>query len=206
MKAACSGAAFEGDSGGKIMTDNDSTLAADKAALRPRAAEARAVAFAALGPWAADTALRAALLSHRGKVLAGYLPMRTELSPLAGMAAHDGPVCVPVIAGRGQALRFRAWMPGGALVPGGFGTSVPASGAWLVPELLIVPLLAFDARFHRLGYGGGFYDRTLAALRAGGGCTALGLGFVAQGMTAVPVGPHDAPLDGIVTEAGLRLP
>ena len=187
------------------MTDCDSTLAAQKAALRAQAAQARAVAFAALGAGAADAALRAALLPHRGTVLAGYLPMRTELSPLAAMAAHDGPVCVPVVTGRGQALRFRAWAPGTALVPGVFGTSVPAAGDWLEPTVLIVPLLAFDARFYRLGYGGGFYDRTLAALRAGGGCMALGLAYAAQGVAAVPVGPHDAPLDGIVTEARLQL-
>jgi 5-formyltetrahydrofolate cyclo-ligase len=186
------------------MTDSDSVLVAQKALLRGQAAQARATAFAALGAGAADAALRAALVPYRGKVLAGYLPMRSETSPLAAMAAHDGPICVPVVIARGQPLRFRAWTPGAALEPGGFGTSVPVEGAWMVPEVLIVPLLAFDTRLYRLGYGGGFYDRTLAALRAAGGCTALGLGFAAQRMARVPTGLHDAPLDGVVTEAGLQ--
>src|SRR5690606_13206435 len=106
------------------------------------------------------------LAPHRGKVLAGYMAMRTEIDPTPAMAAHDGPGCVPVIVAAGQPLRFRQWSPGCRMVAGTFGALVPEEGAWLEPEVLIVPLLSFDRRGFRLGYGGGFYDRTLEGLRA----------------------------------------
>jgi 5-formyltetrahydrofolate cyclo-ligase len=114
-------------------------------------------------------------------------------------------VCVPVIAGRGLPLRFREWRPGVALEPGPFRVLVPAEGDWLVPDLLIVPLLAFDDGLHRLGYGGGFYDRTLAALRAAGPVEAVGFAYAAQAAATLPLEPTDAALDRLVTEAGLRV-
>jgi hypothetical protein len=86
------------------------------------------------------------LAGQGGRVLAGYMPMRTEIDPLPAMAAHRGPVGVPVIPGPAMPLKFREWTPGCALVPGAFGALIPAEGAWLEPEVLIVPLLAFDAR------------------------------------------------------------
>lgn len=137
-------------------------------------------------------------------MLAGYMPMRGEADPLPAMAAHRGGVCVPVIVARGAPLAFRAWTPDAAMVAGDFGALVPAEGAWCVPEVLIVPLLAFDGRGMRLGYGGGFYDRTLAGLRAGGAVLAVGLAFGAQEVPEVPTEPTDAPLDAVLTEAGLR--
>ena len=177
------------------------SLAAQKAAARRVAFAVRKVAFLA-GQGAAASVLAACLRDHAGKVLAGYIPMRTEVDPLPAMAAHAGPVCVPVVTGPGQPLRFRAWTPDCALVAGGFGTLVPAEGAWLDPQVLIVPLLCFDRRGFRLGYGGGFYDRTLQALRARQDVLAVGFAFAAQEVAEVPIEPTDQPLDAIVTEHG----
>jgi 5-formyltetrahydrofolate cyclo-ligase len=90
------------------------------------------------------------------------------------------------------------------MVPGEFGALIPADGAWLQPEVLIVPLVGFDARGYRLGYGGGFYDRTLEALRARGPVLAVGFAFAGQEMPSVPIEPTDQKLDVIVTESGVR--
>jgi len=177
------------------------SLAALKAAARSAALARRKAAFAARRPDDA-AALAAVLAAHAGKVLAGYMPMRTEIDPVPAMAGHAGPVGVPVITGAGQALCFRAWTPDVAMVAGAFGALIPEAGDWLVPRVLIVPLLAFDRRGYRLGYGGGFYDRTLEVLRAQGPVTAIGFGFAAQEVDLVPVEATDQRLDLIVTEAG----
>jgi 5-formyltetrahydrofolate cyclo-ligase len=113
-------------------------------------------------------------------------------------------VGVPVIMGKGLPLRFREWAPGCAMVAGEFGAEIPAEGAWLEPEVLIVPLLAFDARGFRLGYGGGFYDRTLAGLRDRHKVLAVGFAFAAQEVAHVPVDGFDQRLDLVVTEKGVR--
>lgn len=188
------------------MPDSE-TLAAAKAALRDAAAQRRAAAHAALGPDAATGQLAAVLAEYPGAVVSGYLPMRSEISPLAALAGHDGALCMPVVQGRGLPLRFRAWAPGAATVRGSFGAEIPADGAWLEPAVLVVPLLAFDARGYRLGYGGGFYDRTLAGLRATGrGVRAIGLAYAAQAVASLPVGAFDQPLDLVVTETGPVMP
>lgn len=171
-------------------------------------AEARNTAFALRKPaFAAGQGRAAELLAdflapHRMRALSGYMPMRTEIDPLPAMSAHQGPVCVPVIIGKGQALKFREWSPGCAMVPGEFGALIPAEGAWIEPEVLIVPLLAFDARGYRLGYGGGFYDRTLQALRARRPTLAIGFAFSAQEVAQVPIDENDQRLDAIITEQG----
>ena len=170
-----------------------------KAEMRKRAFVQRKAAFAAGAPQAC-AALAAELARFKGAVLAGYMPMRTEIDPLAAMAQHTGPVCVPVIAGAGQPLVFHRWTPQSVMVPGEFGALIPQVSEPLTPDVLIVPLLAFDRRGYRLGYGGGFYDRTLEALRARGRAVALGFAFAAQEMDAVPTEPTDQPLDLLVTE------
>lgn len=177
-------------------------LTAIKAAARQAAFARRQRAFDALGPDHAAL-LCDVLAPHAGKVLAGYMAMRTEISPLAAMRAHaaTGPVCVPVIQGKGVPLRFARWTPEGAMVDGPFGAQVPAMTEWLEPEVLIVPLVAFDRLGGRLGYGGGFYDRTLAALRARGPVLAVGFAFAAQEAEGLPLEVTDQPLDMIVTEA-----
>lgn len=153
---------------------------------------------------AAATAHLRALLAPMGAVaMSGYLPIRSEIDPRPAMAAHPGPVGVPVIAGPGLPLRFRRWRATSDLVPGPFGAIIPAEGEDLVPEVLIVPLLAWDAAGYRLGYGGGFYDRTLAMLRAAGPVLAVGLAYAGQRCDAVPRDGLDQRLDALVTEDGL---
>ncbi|RGP38989.1 5-formyltetrahydrofolate cyclo-ligase [Pseudotabrizicola alkalilacus] len=174
-----------------------------KAAARQAAFAVRKAAFAA-GQGQAAELLADVLAAYRGAVLAGYMPMRTEIDPLPAMAAHQGPVGVPVIPGAAQPLRFREWSTGCAMVAGAFGALIPEEGAWLEPEVLIVPLLAFDARGYRLGYGGGFYDRTLEGLRARHKVLAVGFAFAAQEVEAVPIDATDQRLDMIVTEQGVR--
>jgi 5-formyltetrahydrofolate cyclo-ligase len=181
------------------MTD----LIAEKAAARVAAFAARKVAFAR-GQGQAAEILADFLAAQRGKALAGYMPMRSEIDPLPAMAAHQGPVGVPVILGPGQALKFREWTPGCAMQEGAFKAYIPVEGAWVEPEVVIVPLVAFDARGFRLGYGGGFYDRTLEGLRARRPTIAVGFVFAAQELPEVPIEETDQRLDFIVTEAGLR--
>lgn len=174
-------------------------------------AEARRLAFArrkeayARGQGQAAEILADFLAGHGRQALSGYMPMRTEINPLAAMSAHAGPVGVPVILGKGLPLRFRQWADGAPMITGEFGALIPAEGPWIDPEVLIVPLLAFDAQGHRLGYGGGFYDRTLAGLRARGPVLAIGFAFSAQEVAQVPTEPTDQRLDAIVTETGVRL-
>lgn len=184
------------------MTDQE--LAAAKAALRS-ACKARREALE-VDREAPARRLAGLLAAHRGRVLSGYWPLGAEADPRPAMRAHAGPLCLPVVLGRGRALGFRAWAPGEALVPGAFGAMVPEAGGEVVPEVLIVPLLAFDRAGQRLGYGGGFYDRTLAGLRAQGPRLAIGLAFAAQEVASVPCEATDAPLDLIVTEAGVIVP
>ena len=175
-----------------------------KAAARAAALARRALAHAARGAQAGY--LSEVLAGHRGVPLAGYLPMRSEIDPvpaLAEAAAH-GPVGMPVIVARDAPLQFRVWTPGCTTVPGTFGAPIPQAGDWMTPEILIVPLVAFDRRGGRLGYGGGFYDRTLQALRAQGPVLAIGFAFAAQETDDLPLEATDQPLDMIVTPDGVR--
>ena len=174
-----------------------------KAAARTAAFARRKSAFSA-GQGQAAELLADVLSAHAGKVLAGYMPMRTEIDPLPAMAAHQGLVGVPVIMAAATPLKFREWAPGVAMVPGDFGALIPAEGAWVTPQVVIVPLLAFDTRGYRLGYGGGFYDRTLQGLRAKGPILAIGFAFAAQEVDAVPTDAFDQKLDLVVTEKGLH--
>jgi 5,10-methenyltetrahydrofolate synthetase len=175
-----------------------------KAEARRAAFAARKVVFGTGRDAAAQAHLRVALADYGAAPLSGYLPIRTEIDPVPVMATHPGPVGVPVIAGAGLPLDFHLWTPDCALVSGPFGAKVPEQGRAMIPRVVIVPMLAFDPRGYRLGYGGGFYDRTLARLRAAGPVTALGFAFDAQEVAEVPIDGFDQPLDGIVTESGLR--
>ena len=175
-----------------------------KVLARSEAYARRAGAFAA-GQGQAAEILADFLAGHRGKTLSGYMPMRTEIDPLPAMAAHQGPVGVPVIIAKATPLRFREWSPGVRMVEGTFKAMVPEEGAWVEPEVLIVPMLAFDARGYRLGYGGGFYDRTLERLRAKGPVLAVGFAFSAQEVAEVPTDPFDQRLNAVVTEKGVTI-
>ncbi|MCZ0960767.1 5-formyltetrahydrofolate cyclo-ligase [Paracoccus sp. EF6] len=175
----------------------------DKAALRARALAARALGG---DQEALSRHLMAALAPHGTEVLSGYWPMRGEPDPRAAMLAHAGPVCLPVVPGKAVPLVFRQW-DGEALVPGPFGTSHPPdSQPILTPTVLIVPLAGFDRRGNRIGYGGGYYDRTLQLLRETGDVTAIGLAFGVQELLEIPADPYDQPLDLIVTDGGAIQP
>ncbi len=182
-----------------------------KSAARTSAFAARKAAHAgaAAKTPAANRHLLSAIGRCAGRIIAGYMPIRTELSPLSAMEtlhAQGARLCVPVIAAPGQSLDFREWTPGCAMQPGPFGAQVPASGDWLIPDLLIVPLVAFDVRLNRLGYGGGFYDRTLERLRAAAPTYAIGFAYAAQECAELPLEPTDQPLDALVTENGTLAP
>lgn len=173
-------------------------------------AEARRAALARRATL--DPALGAALVRvvlegmppPAGAIVAGFWPMGQEidLRPLLHALQERGhAIVLPVTPRRGDPLSFRRWQPGDALERGPMGTRQPGPQAEaLTPSFLLVPLLAFDRRGYRLGYGGGYYDRTLAALP---GAVALGIGYAAQELDEVPAGPEDARLAAIATEAGL---
>ena len=148
------------------------------------------------------------LAGYRGVPMAGYMAMRTEIDPTAAMeeAAAHGPVGVPVIMGAGQPLQFRLWEPDCDLILGEFGAQIPASGDWMIPQIVVVPLVAFDRSGGRLGYGGGFYDRTLEKLRAAQPTLAIGFAYAAQEDQDLPLEPTDQTLDMIVTEQGIITP
>ncbi|WP_420010690.1 5-formyltetrahydrofolate cyclo-ligase [Tateyamaria sp.] len=177
----------------------DMTVA--KAAARKAAFAARKAAFD-LDAGGACGLLSSVLAGYRGVALAGYMPIRSEISPLPAMAeaAAHGPVCVPVIMAAGAPLRFSRWAPDGPLRDGPFGARVPETDDFLDPEIVIVPLVAFTRAGGRLGYGGGFYDRTLERLRARRATLAIGFAYGAQEAEALPLEPTDQPLDLIVTE------
>ncbi|WP_018632073.1 5-formyltetrahydrofolate cyclo-ligase [Neomegalonema perideroedes] len=181
-------------------------MAARKAALRREALARREAAFAAQGAEAAQAAARRfmAAAPARGGVWAGYWPIRSEMDPLPLLRlAHEAGsrVALPVILGKGRPLAFRLWIPDLALIEGPFGARVPPPGSPEVePDVLAIPLVAFDRSGGRLGYGGGFYDRTLADLRARKSVWACGLAFSAQESANLPQEPTDAPLDAVATE------
>ena len=155
---------------------------------------------------AARDHLLASRLHTGARVISGYRPIRTEIDPtplMAALHAADHRLCVPVIEREGLPLSFREWHPGAEMVAGAFGAEIPAEGDWLEPNLLLVPLVAFDSAGRRLGYGGGFYDRTLAGLRARRRTLAIGLAYAAQEVEAVPHDATDQTLDAVVTEHGL---
>ncbi len=177
-----------------------SDLLAAKRAAREQALSRRAVCDPACG-----ALLAAHVLKRRpppeNSVVAGFWPLPAEIDIrplLLALAERGNPVVLPVTPRRGFPLKFRRWSPGAPLLPGRFGTQHP-DGPELRPNLLFVPLLAFDRTGRRLGYGAGYYDRTLAALS---GALAIGCAFAAQEMDEVPAGPADIRLAAVATERG----
>lgn len=135
--------------------------------------------------------------------VSGYWPIRTELDPrpLIASLLHEGhQLCLPVVPGPDVRLQFRAFEDERDLVEGAFGAKTPPeSSANLEPQVLLVPMLAFDAQGYRLGYGGGYYDRTLEDLRAQHPTLAIGLAYDEQEVATVPIEPTDQRLDAMVT-------
>jgi 5-formyltetrahydrofolate cyclo-ligase len=179
-----------------------------KAALRETAIAHRN----ALDPGARAQAARRIAASElpftmrHGVIVSGWHAMGSELDPLPlllRLAGEGASLALPVIA-KGRLL-FRAWQPGEPLVGAGFGTSEPRpDAAETDPDIVLVPLLAFDRLGFRLGYGKGHYDGGLARLRAKKPIVAAGLAFAAQETAEVPTEPHDQRLDFVITESGVR--
>ena len=137
-----------------------------------------------------------------GAVVSGFWPMGTEIDirPLLRTLHQYGhEIVLPETPKRGNPLIFRLWRPGGVMVPERFGTSRP-DGPIAAPDFLLVPLLAFDRRGYRVGYGAGYYDRTLATLP---GRFRLGVAYAASELDEVPAGPYDEKLDAVATERGV---
>jgi 5-formyltetrahydrofolate cyclo-ligase len=139
-----------------------------------------------------------------GIVVSGFSPMRSEISPwplMRRLAERGARLALPVVIGRGRALVFRAWGFGEPLGSGVWGIREPLAAAPEVrPDIVIVPLAAFDRSGQRIGYGAGYYDLTLKGLRAEKRVVAVGLGFAAQEIAAVPFTPRDERLDLVLTE------
>jgi 5-formyltetrahydrofolate cyclo-ligase len=181
-----------------------------KAVLRRSARQRRGVLAPAVRAAAAETVVAALaespLLPAATGIVAGYWPVGGELDcrPLLNWFDAAGWGCaLPVVAGAAGSLRFRRWQPGAPLAAGAWGIPEPVVSAPEVrPTVVLVPLLAFDRAGHRLGQGGGHYDRTLALLRARASVLAVGLAFALQEEPALPAAPHDQPLDWVVTEVG----
>lgn len=145
-----------------------------------------------------------------GAVVSAYWPLPGEIDPrplMAALARRGARLALPVVVAPRSPLIFRAWKAGDVLEPHAVGLMEPGARApELVPDILLVPLLAIDPDGNRLGFGRGYYDRTLARLRAVGAPLAVGLAYAAQTVAAVPVDEFDQPLDWVVTEAqALRL-
>jgi 5-formyltetrahydrofolate cyclo-ligase len=140
----------------------------------------------------------------RGAVVSGFMPMKSEINPLPllkRLAAEGAKLALPVVAGRGKPLIMRAWEFGAPLEAAVWGIRQPKADAPEIdPDILIVPLAAFDRAGHRIGYGAGYYDMTIARIRAMKPVAAIGLAFAAQEADKVPTEPHDAPLDLVLTE------
>jgi 5-formyltetrahydrofolate cyclo-ligase len=172
-----------------------------KRAVRQRMLAAREAWDPSCGVALAEHALRQ-MPPPAGAVVSGFWPMGQEIDirPLL-VALHERGhrIVLPETPKRGNPLIFRLWCPDAVMVPERFGTARP-DGPLLAPDFLLVPLLAFDRRGYRVGYGAGYYDRTLAALP---GRTRLGVAYAAQELDAVPAGDYDQRLDAVATERGV---
>jgi 5-formyltetrahydrofolate cyclo-ligase len=142
--------------------------------------------------------------NSQNQIVSAFHPYLSEISTvelLAKLVAEGWTTALPIVMGKELPLMFRTWTPGEPLVSGLWDIQIPADTAPEVePDVLLVPMLAFDRKGYRLGYGGGFYDRTLAKLRAVKLVTAVGVAYAGQEIEAVPRDQHDQPLDWIMTE------
>jgi 5-formyltetrahydrofolate cyclo-ligase len=139
-----------------------------------------------------------------GTVISGYSPIRSEIDPVPLMrmlATQGARLALPAVNARGQSLSFRAWSPTDRLMLGPLGIPEPSpAAAEVIPDVMLVPLAAFDRLGHRIGYGAGHYDYTFAHLRKAKAITGIGLAFATQEIEAVPALSHDVALDYVLTE------
>jgi 5-formyltetrahydrofolate cyclo-ligase len=186
----------------------DAKIEEAKAALRVKAHTQRAGFFNSLradASKAASTHFFDGIRLAPSDVVAAYWPIRDELDvkPVLTRLMDSGqPVCLPVVLGDGMPLELRLWEQGAALYPSGFGTLAPDELAPHVePDVILMPLLGFDKAGTRLGYGGGYYDRTLFGLSKRP--KLIGFAFAVQQFEHIPREAHDVPLDAVVTEKGI---
>jgi 5-formyltetrahydrofolate cyclo-ligase len=139
-----------------------------------------------------------------GTVVSGYSPIRNEIDPaplMRKLSEAGAKLALPAVLARGKSLAFRAWSPDDRLMLGPLGIPEPSpAAAELIPDIMLVPLAAFDSVGHRIGYGAGHYDYTLAHLRKMKAISAIGIAFAVQQIKAVPALPHDVALDYVLTE------
>ena len=139
-----------------------------------------------------------------GVVVSGYSPIRNEIDPaplMLKLALAGARLALPVVNARGKSLTFRAWSPNDRLVLGSLGIPEPSpAAAELIPDVMLVPLAAFDRAGHRIGYGAGHYDHTFAHLRKSDAVMGIGLAFSVQETPAIPALSHDVALDFVLTE------
>jgi 5-formyltetrahydrofolate cyclo-ligase len=183
------------------------------AAVAARKAELRAAALARRDALAPDLRVAAAeaiaarplpVAATPQAIVSGFMPIKSEINPLPLLrrfAAAGARLALPAIVGRGRPLAMRAWTVGDKLVAGQWGIREPqASAAEVHPDVVLVPLVAFDRRGHRIGYGAGYYDMTIAGLRQRKPMIAIGVAYAVQEVGEVPALPHDARLDLVLTE------
>ena len=139
-----------------------------------------------------------------GTIVSGYSPIRGEIDPvplIRKLSAQGAKLALPAVLARGKSLSFRAWSPDDRLTLGPLGILEPSpAAAEIVPDIMLVPLAAFDRHGHRIGYGAGHYDYTLAHLRKTKPIVAIGVAFAVQQIEIVPALPHDVTLDYVLTE------
>jgi 5-formyltetrahydrofolate cyclo-ligase len=185
---------------------SDATASSSKADLRAAALASRDALSGEQRAVAAEAIARRGLPFEimPGAVVSGYSPIRSEIDPaplMRTLAARGARLALPAVMARGKSLAFRAWFPNDRLMLGPLGILEPSpAAAELIPDIMLVPLAAFDRSGHRIGYGAGHYDYTLAHLRKAKPVTAIGLAFAAQEIKAVPALQHDEALDYVLTE------
>ena len=149
--------------------------------------------------------LRQAFPAPRDRVIAFCWPYRGEVDvrfAIRGLREAGALAALPVVAGKAQPLQFRRWWPGVTMTRGALGIPAPAGTQAVTPDIAFVPLVGFDGRGYRLGYGGGYFDRTLAALARKP--VTVGVGFAASRLATIHPLPHDIAMDFVVTEAGVE--
>jgi len=185
-------------------------LAGWRKAERKRLIDAR-TAFLAAEREGMDEAIRngveALIGPAEGKVVSAYWPFRAEpdLRPLLRRLRDEGArIALPVVVAKAQPLIFREWLPGAKLARGVWNIPYPEDGPEVVPDVSIAPVVGFDGGCYRLGYGGGFFDRTLASLPVQP--RGIGLGYAFQRVATIHPQPHDIPMSAVVTEQGVIKP
>ena len=185
---------------------SDASATPSKADLRAAALAARDALSSAQRAAAAEAIAARGLPVEiaPGTVVSGYSPIRSEIDPaplMQSLAAKGARLALPAVLARGKSLAFRAWSPNDRLLLGPLGILEPSpAAAEVVPDIMLVPLAAFDRLGHRIGYGAGYYDMTINALRAKKKITAIGIAFAVQEIPQVPATERDARLDLVLTE------